>query len=71
MCEQVLRVKTLRTKGLDSPTLEDRGQRARARNRRNSSRRTLPRDHARNLNDRIDLRLWENTFPSSALDIKR
>lgn len=31
---------------------------------------TLSGDHASNLNDRVDLRFWEDTFAPSTLDIK-
>jgi len=65
MCEQVLRVKTLRIKGFESPVscvnafLSER-----------TGQLTLSCNHVGNLDDWINRRLWENTLPTSAFNIE-
>lgn len=77
MWAQVLRVKTLRMKGFDSPARGGIDERQRRRTGCEAGRgggkggRTLPRNHVRDLDDGVDVGLGEDTFPSRAFDIER
>lgn len=64
MCEQVLRVKTLRMKGFASP-----GQTS-ARSKQTARGRTLTGDHAGNLDDGVDFGLGEDALAPGALDVE-
>lgn len=68
MCEHVLRVKTFRIKGFDSPAkqLHQPG----ALTYSTSIQLTLSGYHVCNLNDRIFIRFGKDTFATSTLDIE-